>query len=364
MVYTGKISAEKRALVWYIKEQSKASLRDIARKCNISKSSVARIYCQCSTSREKLPVIRTGRPRKIQERGVRALIRGLKLLQARKANVSVKKVVKESGLSFQMASHRTFNRYLNEKGYGYFQVRKKGLLTENDCKLRLKYARKMKRELAVNPDFYNHEVAFYLDGVSFVHKNNPTMSSLGQNTRVWRKKGEGLQFTAKGSKDLAGGRRLHIIVAIAYGKGVVLKETYEKMNGAFFASFIRNHFNNAFARAGPKKNGKRLFIMDNDPSQRSRAATTALEEIEAELHEIPPRSPDLNIIENIFHLLRRFLDEEAISQNITSETFAQFRERVLRALERFPSDIIDRTIASMGKRIDAVISSNGHRTKY
>ena len=104
--------------------------------------------------------------------------------------------------------------------------------------------------------------------------------------------------------------------------------------------------------------------MDNDPSQRSRAATTALEEIEAELHDIPPRSPDLNIIENILQLLRRFLDEEAISQNITSETFAQFRERVLRALERFPSDIIDRTIASMGKRIDVVISSNGHRTKY
>ena len=62
------------------------------------------------------------------------------------------------------------------------------------------------------------------------------MSSVGQNTRVWRKKGEGLQFTAKGSKDLARGRRLHVIVAIAYGKGMVLKETYEKMNGAFFAS--------------------------------------------------------------------------------------------------------------------------------
>ena len=68
-----------------------------ARKCNISKSSVARIYRQCSTSREKSPVIRAGRPRKIQERGVRALIRGFKLLRARKANVSVKKVVKESG---------------------------------------------------------------------------------------------------------------------------------------------------------------------------------------------------------------------------------------------------------------------------
>ena len=49
------------------------------------------------------------------------------------------------------------------------------------------------------------------------------------------KKGEGLKFTAKGSKDLAGGRRLHLIVAIAYGKGVVLKEAYEKMDSRFFA---------------------------------------------------------------------------------------------------------------------------------
>ena len=93
MVYTGKISAEKRALVCYLKEQSKASLRDIARKCNISKSSVARIYRQCSTSREKSPVIRAGRPRKIQERGVRALIRGLKTTTGKKS----KRFCKEGG---------------------------------------------------------------------------------------------------------------------------------------------------------------------------------------------------------------------------------------------------------------------------
>ena len=71
MVYTGKILAEKRALVWYLKEQSKASLRDIVRKYQISKSSVARIYRQCSTSREKSPVIRAGRPRKIEESRVK-----------------------------------------------------------------------------------------------------------------------------------------------------------------------------------------------------------------------------------------------------------------------------------------------------
>ena len=175
-----------------------------------------------------------------------------------------------------------------------------------------------------------------------------TMSSVGQNTRVWRK-GEGLQFIAKGSKDLAGGCLLHVSVAVAYGKGVVLKETYEKMNSAFFATFIRNHFNNAFARVGPKKNGKRIFIMDNDPSQGNRAATTALEEVQAELHEIPPRSPDFNIIENIFHLLKHFLEEEAISQNITSETFAQFCQSI-EGIGEIPIKHFYCAIASMDKR--------------
>ena len=45
---------------------------------------------------------------------------------------------------------------------------------------------------------------------------------------VWRKRGEGFAFTARGSKDLAGGRRFHLIVAIAKGKGIILKEPYEK----------------------------------------------------------------------------------------------------------------------------------------
>ena len=203
-----------------------------------------------------------------------------------------------------------------------------------------------------------------MDGVSFVHKQNPVQAAAETKSRIWRKKNEGLQFTAKGSKDLAGGRRLHLIVAIAYGKGVVLKEVYEKMDGQFFAQFIGTHFNIAFARAGAKRHGKRLFIMDNDPSQRSKVAKRALRDIEAELHEIPPRSPDINVIESIFHLLRMDLEEEAVSENITCEQFEQFRDRVLKSLERLPTDIIDRTIESLNDRIDAVISSKGSRTKY
>ena len=75
---------------------------------------------------------------------------------------------------------------------------------------------------------------------------------------------------------------MHVLAAIAYKKGVVLAVPYENMNGTFFAQFIRTHFNIAFGRAGPKQNGRRLFVMDNDPSQRSKQAQKAVEDVEAE----------------------------------------------------------------------------------
>ena len=139
---------------------------------------------------------------------------------------------------------------------------------------------------------------------------------------------------------------------------------YEKMDGQFFTQFIGTHFNITFAWSGPKRHGKQFFIMDNDPSQWSKVAKRALQDIETELHEIPPRSPDINVTESIFHLLRIDLEEEAVTENITCETFQQFRDRILKSLERLPRDVIDRTIESLYDRIDAIISSKGSRTKY
>ena len=85
----------------------------------------------------------------------------------------------------------------------------------------------------------------------------------------------------------------------------------------------------AFARAGPKKNGRSLFVMDNDPSQKSKCAKTALEDVEAELLELPPRCSDIHCIENLFNQVKRYLEEEAIKENITKESFEQFTARVM-----------------------------------
>ncbi len=80
----------------------------------------------------------------------------------------------------------------------------------------------------------------YLDRVSFIHKRNPFNEALSASSRVYRRKNEGLQLTAKGCKDLADGKRLHFLIGITWGYGVTLIQTYEKIDGKLFASFIND----------------------------------------------------------------------------------------------------------------------------
>ena len=182
-VMAPRITAVQRAMVLFARKYGRACYRDIANECGISKSSAARICVRESTAKKLVNNVtkhssskltsRRGRPRKVSDRSVRKLLRTLRDMQMRNVHITVKNVVEKSGLSLEMASRRTFSRYLNEEGYSYLQARKKGLLSENDRKVRLRFARKMKRKVKQNPDFWTNEVAFFLDGVSFIHKYNP-----------------------------------------------------------------------------------------------------------------------------------------------------------------------------------------------
>ena len=132
----------------------------------------------------------------------------------------------------------------------------------------------------------------------------------------------------------------------------------------FFANFLKEHFNLCFGKARPKIDGKRVFVMDNDPSQTSKVALLALRDIECNLHRIPPRSPDLNPIENIFHIVKKQLEDEALNLHITNELFQDFRDRVYRCLDSLDIETINRTILSMPRRIEKIIANRGIRLKY
>lgn len=106
-----------------------------------------------------------------------------------------------------------------------------------------------------------------------------------------------------------------------------------------------------------------MFVQDGDPSQNSALACAALKRVGAKLLAIPPCSPDLNPIENIFNIIKRILEADAIKKNISYKTYKQFSARIAETFKKLDHTLIDSTIASMNKRIDAIIGK-GSRTKY
>ena len=110
--------------------------------------------------------------------------------------------------------------------------------------------------------------------------------------------------------------------------------------------------------------GQSLFVTDNDPSQRSKLEKKAVEDVEAELLELPPGCADIHCIENLFNLIKCNLEDEAIKQNITKESFEQLTKRVLQAFNNISIKLVEKLILSMARRTEAVLASKGYRTKY
>ena len=359
MVFRGKISTKTRAYACYLRSEGSISYREISKKCSISVSSAVRI-CKERTEAQKHKK-KTGRPPIMSRRDKKRFIRTFQKLRNENPNVTVLDVAKECRVV--NVSYRTLVRVMNENGYKSLRPRQKGLLSSKDRKRRVRFARNALTQY--DPEFWANDVLLYLDGVSFVHKHNPYNDALTPRGKIWRRPNEGLQYTTKGSKTLPEGRRLHLLVGVGYKTGVVIAEEYKKCNAEWFAKFVKQTLHHILRDCAVSKNKEKLiFLMDNDPSQRSKLATDALHDVGAEVLDIPPRSPDLNPIENVFNNVKSELVKQALQGKIEKESFDEFRMRVLQTIVNCSSSTIDRTIATMHDRLRIIAKNGGYRTKY
>ena len=329
MVPRARICAENKAFVRFLKTQGNKSVRQVAEMCGISIATVSRITRKDIKDRTiQISSKRTGRPRKIDERSERQIVRAVKRLRRINGNFRVKDIMRDCNISETDVNIRTVQRVLNRNGFYFLQARKKGLMRNSDLRKRLQFARKIKRK--GDPNFWKADIMFYFDGAAFAHKTNPMEQARAPRGRIWRKKSEGLAFgcTAKGQKTGTGGKVVRIFASISYGKGVVLAKAYKKLSGPKFANFVKKRFPKIIRKCQDGK--KKQFLQDGDPSQNSGAATEAFAQLGMQVFTIPPRSPDLNPIENIFKILNEELRREALSQRIHFETFKQFKKRIIR----------------------------------
>ena len=136
-----------------------------------------------------------------------------------------------AGICREYVSIDTLIRFLKSEGINYYNARQKGILSAEDRQKRVQYCKNVKTEHPAN--IWTDGIAFYLDGVNFVHKTNPKEQGSAPTKKVWRKRSEGLRpgCVAKGRKAGTGANIVRFMVAVAYGKGVIVCEEYEKLNG-------------------------------------------------------------------------------------------------------------------------------------
>ena len=140
------------------------------------------------------------------------------------------------------------------------------------------------------------------------------------------------------------------------------EQYHGRMTGKLFADFVRESLPEVFSKSANPKG--RYFLQDGDPSQNSGVASAALLKIGAYPFSIPPRSPDLNPIENLFNLVRKALADDAVTKKLEAESWEQFIKRIEETLMGFDQGVIDKTIETMEKRLDLIIKNKGERTKY
>jgi len=266
------------------------------------------------------------------------------------------------GLETQ-CSTRTVNRAVQDMGYHYLNTRQKGLMSKKDHSIRVEFARKCAE--TVGPDLWLSKVSMYYDGVAFYHKKNPFDQAISPKKKIWRKRSEGLKMTAKGKKEGNNGKRVKLYVGISHGKGVVMCDQWDndiKYNGESYKQFVIDNFPKVWKKCSNGR--KKIVLQDGDPVQTSQQAYLGYKKVGCKIFSIPARSPDINPIENIFHLVRRKMAQEAIDRHIVSESYEVFAARVKHTIESMPIDVIDRTLESMAGRMQDIIDCKGIRIKY
>ncbi|RCN35444.1 hypothetical protein ANCCAN_18693 [Ancylostoma caninum] len=100
-----------------------------------------------------------------------------------------------------------------------------------------------------------------------------------------------------------------------------------------------------------------IYQEDNDPKHRSKDVQAWFNHHQVTRLDWPSQSPDLNIIEQLWHELERRLAGRK-AKNV-AEKFAQLEEE----WKKIPQTTIDTLIDSMPRRCQAVIEAKGFPTK-
>jgi transposase len=194
-----------------------------------------------------------------------------------------------------------------------------------------------------------------------VWSDESKINRLGSDGRkwVWKSPGEGLTSrTITPTVKHGGGNVMVWGCMTAYGVGYLCRID-GGLDSELYCNILREELINSIEYYRMDRDHV-IFQQDNDPKHTSRRAKECLQDLNLNVLEWPPQSPDLNPIEHLWETLKRQLN--AYEDQPTS--IHQLWDRVEAEWNKITKNTCLNLIESMSMRIQAVLKSKGGPTKY
>ena len=331
---TADLTAVQKAIIDTLKQEGKTQ-KDISERIGCSQSAVSRHLSGKSVGRKKC-----GRKRCTTRRGDRTL---RKIVEKGRFQTlgDLRKQWTESGVE---TSRATVHRRVQEMGYRCRIPQVKPLLNQKQRQKRLTWATEKQ-----------HWTVAQWSKVLFSDESKFCMSFGNQGARVWRKTGEKempkcLKSSVKYPQSVMvwGAMSAAGVGPLCFIKGRVNAASYQE---------ILEHFRLPSAE---KLYGDEDFIFQHDLAPAHSAKTTGKWFTDHGITVLnwPANSPDLNPIENLWDIVKRKL------RDARPNTLDELKAAIEASWASIRPQQCHRLIASMPRRIEAVISAKGFPTKY
>lgn len=314
-----------------------SSQKDISELLSIHKSSVSRIIKRNRETGIVEVIHKGGVKKKTTPRQDAYLLRAMR----RDPFLSATQLQGKCNLE---VSTRTIRRRMFEAGYRAMRPAKKPLVSERNRVKRLQFA-------TAHRDW----TQIMWRRVLFSDESKFNMKGADGNIRVRRPPGarDDYRYCRKTVK--YGGGSIMVWGAFSYTGVAPLHRIEGIMNAGMYKDILSDVM---LPYAEWEMPIRWIFQQDNDPKHTAKIVKNWFSQNGVEVMEWPPQSPDLNPIENLWHIVDRQVDRSSVRNK------EDLYRKVKAAWDAIDEATIHRLIDSMSRRCLAVVQNNGFPTKY
>ena len=280
---------------------------------------------------------RGGRPKKLTPQIIAKLRRDVR----RKEGLSVRKLHFRYKCKGIIISKSSIWNGLHSAGLKAYHRPKKPALTRGDKRARLAFANKFKARVWKRVMFGDEKI-FYL----------ATLPNR-QNDVVWASSRD--EVKPRGSTVIRG--KVNAYAAISREGKTKLVLFSENLTGELYVNILSQTLLPTASQLYPR--GKWAYIQDNDPKHTSKKAVSFVEKNVPEAIFLPPRSPDLNPIENVWSEVGEMVAAKE------PKTVAEMKKEIKKAWKQVVSaELRESLMDTMPERLKEVRRRRGAQTHY